>query len=99
MGHNEEAHTSSPSTHWEWKKVRVTEPPQGRRAQPPQASSQSPLSRRNARDPLTITVKYRGGAEAYWEVRARGRVFRRPGWLCIHDLMSEINGQHPGSVR
>lgn len=69
----------------------VSPPAEGRKRQPPKASSQSPLSARNPREPLTITVHYRGGPEAFYEIRARGRVWRRAGHLCLHDVFDQIN--------
>jgi hypothetical protein len=48
------------------------------------------LSRRDPRKPLEITIKYRGGPECWWEVRARGVTLRRPGHMAIHDLFVEI---------
>lgn len=47
---------------------------------------------RNARDPLTIKVSYRGGPECWWEIHARGVVVRRPGVVALHDLLMELNG-------
>lgn len=46
-----------------------------------------------------MTVRYRGGAEAYYEIKARGRTFRVPGVLCIHDVMKDIVGSHAQGVR
>lgn len=46
---------------------------------------------RNPRDPLTLTIRYRGGAEAWYEIRARGSVGRIEGHICLHDVMMAIN--------
>jgi hypothetical protein len=48
---------------------------------------------RNPRDPLSITVKYRGGPEAWYEIHARGSMGRFPGYVSLHDALSEINGE------
>lgn len=48
------------------------------------------------RKPLTLTLVYRGGPEAWWEVRARGRVWRRPGVTALHDLMTEVAAWRSG---
>lgn len=82
----------TPSTTWEWKKVKVRRPAGG----PSSASSKtaSSLSAWNPREPLSITVSYRGGPEAWWLIRARGREFRVPGHLCIHDAMRLVYN-HP----
>lgn len=43
-------------------------------------------------DRLTLAVAYRGGAEAWYEVRTRGGVLRTPGWIALDDLMRDIYG-------
>lgn len=48
------------------------------------------LPRRSPRDLMGLTVRYRGGPEAWWEVHARGRVWRFPGYVCLHDALSTI---------
>lgn len=48
-------------------------------------------ARRNPREPLTLTIKLRGGPECWYEVHARGSIGRFPGSTQLHDLMSEIN--------
>lgn len=67
----------------------------------PQASSNSRpkgdyshrLARRDPRDPLTITVTYRGGPECWWEIRARGVTIRRPGVTALHDVLDHLQGR------
>lgn len=49
------------------------------------------LAERDARAPLQVQVSYRGGAEAWWELRARGRVWRFPGHHSIHDVLMWVN--------
>lgn len=49
------------------------------------------LSKRDPREPLTMTITYRGGPECWWEIKTRGVTIRRPGYVAIHDLMSEVN--------
>jgi hypothetical protein len=41
--------------------------------------------------PITVSVSYRGGPEAWYEVHARGSVGRFPGYVALHDVMAEIN--------
>lgn len=88
---------SFPSTYWEWKRVKMRRPPEARR-EPPQSgvhiSSRPP---RNPREPLKITISYRGGPEAWYEIHTRGCVLRFPGVVALHDAMSKIN-QSGGSV-
>lgn len=42
------------------------------------------------RDPLTIRVKYRGGAEGWVEIHARGAIVRRPGHVAILDVLQDV---------
>jgi len=60
-------------------------------AAPKAASRWYRLTRRNARDRLTLTIRYRGGKEAWWNVEARGSSGAFPGYRSIHDVMREIN--------
>lgn len=42
--------------------------------------------------PVTVVLKYRGGPEGWVEVRARGRIWRRPGCTAIHDVLLTVLG-------
>lgn len=90
MAANHESNERFPSTTWEWKKVMVKRRPQGPSDTAAEGVLIPPLSRRDSRTPLTLTIRYRGGPEAWWEVKARGRTWRRPGWIALQDLMTEI---------
>lgn len=47
---------------------------------------------------MTVTVRYRGGAEAWYEVKARGRTWRFPGHVALHDAFDRISdGDRAGS--
>jgi hypothetical protein len=48
------------------------------------------LRRRNPREKLTLTISYRGGAEAWWLIEARGSSGVFPGVAALHDVMREI---------
>lgn len=52
------------------------------------------LTRRNPREELTLTIKYRGGAECWYLVKARGSHGVFPGVLALHDVMREIYNIH-----
>lgn len=54
------------------------------------AKHASRLPKWRPRTPLTITVRYHGGSEAWWCIKARGTEFRVPGHIAIHDVMREI---------
>lgn len=69
----------------------IRQRPEGPSSTSPKASSQGQLARRNPREPITILVTYRGGAEGWWEIKARGRVWRVPGVLALHDVLMGIN--------
>lgn len=82
------------STTWEFRKVKIKAPagranPSGRRP-----GRFSGLQRRDPKTRLTISVTYRGGAEAWWLVEARGRSVAFPGHRALHDVMAEINRQY-----
>lgn len=38
-----------------------------------------------------MTVKFRGGPEAWYEIHSRGCTGRFPGHVAIHDAFDEIN--------
>jgi len=64
----------------------------GRRRRPPR------LTQHPQRTPLTIQVSYRGGAECWWTIKARGRTWRRPGTLALHDVLQDIFDGVGGAV-
>lgn len=80
----------SGSTTWVWKRVKMERRPQGPSNTAARRASSPPLAARSPREPLTVTVVYRGGPECWWEVRGRGRVYRVPGHVALHDLMRLI---------
>lgn len=69
----------------------IPSPPNGPRQRWSEGLLPAPLARRNRREPLTLSVKYRGGAEAWYEIKARGRTYRVPGHRALHDVMELIN--------
>lgn len=76
----------------------IPERPKGPRQRVGEAASPSPLPGRNPRDPLTITIRYRGGSEAWWAIEGRGRTWYVPGHLCLHDVLTMVQdgrGGHP----
>lgn len=80
------------STTFEWKRVKVRRPAGGQQGSRPKGARWWHLPSRNPRERLSITLKYRGGPECWYEVSARGAVGRFPGYVQLHDLMQEING-------
>lgn len=80
------------STTWKWIHVTIDPPPAAQAARRRRPRKQAPLPAWNPKSALTLTVTYRGGAEAWYEVRGRGRTFRMRGDLGIHDVMRRIYG-------
>lgn len=80
----------SPSTTWEWRRVRVTRGAAGRSA----AGRKSVRWRRFPRLPrekaVTVRLKYRGGAQAWVVVTARGESNAYPGDVMLYDLLADI---------
>lgn len=92
MDNREHANECTPSTLWGWRKVKIGRAPQAGTSSRPKGVHSSQLARRDTRKPLQVTIVYRGGPEAWWELRARGRIVRRPGYMAIHDVLSEFDG-------
>lgn len=83
-----------PSTTWEWRRVKIKAPaaPQGgSAAKPHRFRGLAPWARR---DPLTLTVRYRGGEECWIEVKSRGRTARYPGHLSLYDVLTDVWQTH-----
>lgn len=77
----------------------IPPPPERPRQSRGAAASLPFLSGRNPREPLTITVRYRGGSEAWWRLEARGRVWHVPGHIALHDALSWVQEGHGGKAR
>lgn len=90
MTATETTYECSPSTTEVYKWGRILTAPQAPTKQPRRALRRPRLALWDRRHPLTITVKYRGGSEGWYEIRARGQVFRSVGCLALHDVMTSI---------
>jgi hypothetical protein len=90
MGESEGEYECSESTTWAWIRVKVSPAPQAPGGQRRKAPSKRLRAPWNPRDPLTVLVRYRGGSECWYELRARGRTYRAPGHLAINDIMDRI---------
>jgi len=84
-----------PSTHWEWRRVKIRRPPEAQSTAAPQGRRLRGLPPRNPRESTFIQVHFRGGPECWYEVKARGRTLRYPGWVDLHSMMEEINQGDP----
>ena len=87
----DESNDSSPSTRWEWRQVKVRPTAGGQKDARRRRGRFFGLPPRNPRQPLTLTIKFRGGPECWYEVHARGQIVRYPGVRCLHEIMDEIN--------
>lgn len=79
--------TASTTLSWEWRKIPV------RRTAPGTTAPEAPLPKRgtwNRREPLTLTVQYRGGSEAWIRVKARGRTYHFTGGKELLTALLEI---------
>lgn len=81
-----EPHRRSVSTRVVWKPVKIESAPQGTRGAPPKASARLSLGSRDLREPLTLTVAFRGGAAGWWDVQARGQRL----WVPSHQWFAEV---------
>lgn len=93
----EYSNNGSGSTTWAWKRVKIPERrrPTGHsaaagRTTPSVGTQRSHLTPREARSPHTVQIKYRGGAEAWWELKWGNNTVRVSGVLCLHDVMREL---------
>jgi hypothetical protein len=85
------------STTWGFRRVEIR-PPARAKSQPERSEDLKALlvrlRRREMRKPLEVTVRFRGGPECWWELTARGRVWRFPGYVALHDALAHINASH-----
>jgi hypothetical protein len=85
-----ESNKGTPSTtaRWEYRKVRL--PPERPQHHSAEGGLPGPRAEWNRREPLTLTVRYRGGPEAWVEVKARGTTYRFPGSVCLFDALDAV---------
>lgn len=80
------------STTWAWRRVRMSTPPQAKSDRERSEAPQGSLLAWPRGKPCTVVLKYRGGPECWVEVRARGRIWRRPGTTALYDIVREVWG-------
>lgn len=78
------------STTWKWKQVRMARPPEAMSTAPRTGHRWRRLPRIDWRKPLHLTITYRGGAEAWVEIHARGDLGRYTGDTAIIDVLLDI---------
>lgn len=79
-----------PSTTFGWKYVKLSRPAEGQRAVRSTSKGFRRLPRWPMRKPLPLTIKYRGGPEAWVEIHSRGEIARFPGNTAIYDVLCRI---------
>jgi hypothetical protein len=85
MTYDSLSNTRSRSTTWKYEMRKVRQRPEGQSTQ-----REAPLPAREPREPVTLTIKYLGGAECWCEITTRGRTFKRPGHVALYDLMRGV---------
>lgn len=89
MTDDSETNTRSPSQTTVWKYAKIAVRPKD----PDEERSQSSFRRlpwARQTDPINCTIEFRGGPQCWWEIRARGAIYRVTGDLALHDVMSGI---------
>lgn len=81
---------SFPSATWVCEPDKIRPPARATGAAARSATFRLKLIRRDARKPLTATLRYRGGPEGWVQVEARGRTYRFPGHVCVYDALMRI---------
>lgn len=92
MPRESESYTRSPSTNWEFRKVKIAGPRQGNAQRERSEPRSFRVGRRDERKPLSVEIRYVGGPEAHWVVKARGGSWKVPGHRCLHDALLDVNG-------
>ncbi len=78
------------STTFEWRRVKMKPPPAGHDGARAKRGRWRHLGRWPRTQHLTMKVQYRGGAESWWLVSARGSQGVFPGHCALEDVMSQI---------
>lgn len=81
------------STTWKVAPGTVVRAARPQRDREPKARPFRSLARRDPRKPLMALVKWRGGTEAWCEIRARGTSVRVPGCTTVAELVLLLNSQ------
>ncbi len=78
------------STTFVWRKVKMKPPPAGHTTARAKRGRWRHLTRWPRSRSLTLTVTYRGGAESWWLVSARGSQGVFPGHAQLEDVMAQV---------
>lgn len=78
----------STTADWQWRKIKRR--PQGTTTARAKRGRWRGLARWPRSQHLTLIVQYRGGAESWWLVTARGQHGVFPGHAALEDVMSQV---------
>lgn len=81
--------TQSTTSEWNYGKIKRRRP--GKSPAERSESSLRSLLPWPKKRPVTLAIKYLGGAECWFSIRVRGREIKRPGYVQLIDLMEEIH--------
>lgn len=84
---------TSRSTTYRFERRKILVRSEGARESGAEGGHRHSVSRRNMREPISITIRWRQGAESWWQIEARGKTWRRPGYTSLDDVMRDISGQ------
>jgi len=84
----------STTSDWEWRKIKRR--PQGTNTARAKRGRWYGLATWPRQRRLTLTVEYRGGAEAWWWITARGRSGAFPGSLALEDVLAQVLNEWNG---
>lgn len=90
MADKDDGNDRTGSTTWGWRYVKIAPAPQAKSDAERSESSLGSLLPWPRRKPMHIDIRWRGGPECWYEIRARGRTIRRPGSIALHDLMEQL---------
>lgn len=82
------------STTWDYVPVTIPGRPAGHKDAAPQGSPLRRMEQREWRQPTTVTISYRGGPTARFELVARGRKYFVSGHESLFDVMLSLYGVH-----
>jgi len=78
------------STTWEWRRVKVSRAPQATPQSRRRRGRWYHLGRKPRDTPTTLVLQWRGGAQSWWLVTARGSTGVFPGCAALEDIMHQV---------
>lgn len=81
---------SFPSTTYAWRKVKIARPPEATTQRRRRRLGFLRLTVQPRSRPVRITATYRGGAESWWWIEARGEKEALPGHWSLDDVLARV---------